>query len=94
MGTPIFYERKFLDQELAFELYDKGYCDQDIADRCGVGRECISRWRRRNGLPGHHVYIRDKKEKHKSTIVELSAEARKHGMTYGQYQVARKEGKL
>lgn len=94
MGNPFFGERRYLDTDKARELYDIGYCDQQIADICNVSREAVSTWRRRNGLVGHSVLYKAVEEKRESTLIELAIEARKHGMTYGQYQVAKKEGWL
>ena len=94
MGEPLFFKRRLLDKEYARELYDMGYCDQQIADNCGVGRECIRDWRRNNGLVGHKVPVKLEKKKTASTLVELEAEARAHGMSYGQYDAARRGGLL
>jgi uncharacterized protein YjcR len=92
MGSPFFGKRRYLDTLKARDLYIKGYCDQQIADVCDVSRDVVREWRKRNGLPGHKTLYKEKKNKHASTLTELAAEARAHGMTYGQYQVARKEG--
>ena len=93
MGEPIFFVRRNLNTELARALYDDGYCDQQIADYCGVAKETVSKWRRNNNLPGHKAPVVEVgKPKKPSTLVELEAEARRHGLTYGQYMVARREG--
>lgn len=95
MGEPRFFSRIRLDPLMARSLYNAGYCDQQIADYCGVSRDSVREWRRRNALPGHGTPYKEKEEeKRKSTLVELAAEARAHGMTYGQYMVARREGKV
>lgn len=94
MGEPIFFKRRLLDKEYARELYDIGYCDQQIADSCGVGRECVSAWRRNNGLEGHKVLYKEKEKKRASTLNEMAAEAKAHGMSYGQYMAARRDGRL
>ena len=90
----ILVKRRCLDTDKARELYDKGYCDQQIADACFVSRDTVTEWRKRNGLVGHKTPYREKKKPHVSTLVKLAAEARAHGMSYGEYMVARKEGKL
>ena len=93
MGAP-FFDRKYLDKERALELYDIGYCDQQIADACEVGVDAVRSWRRKSGLEAHRVpYIKPEK-KQRPTLIELAAEANKRGMSYGEYMVARKEGRL
>lgn len=95
MAGPSFVKRRYLDTAKAIKLYDKGYCDQQIADVCDVAIDTVREWRRRTGLPGHKTPYKPKKKKNqKPTLVETAVEARKHGMTYGQYQVAKKEGWL
>ena len=93
MAEPIFFKRKCLDTERAKELYDKGYCDQQIADICGVSRDAVNVWRRKNKLVGHKAPHKEKKKK-ESTLVEMAVEAKKHGMSYGEYMVAKREGKV
>jgi hypothetical protein len=73
-------------------LYDKGYCDQQIADICDVSRDAVSVWRRKNGLVGYKAP--HKEEKKKSTLVEVAVAAKAHGMSYGEYMVAKREGKV
>lgn len=96
MGEPLFLDRKYIDPVIARRLYEQGYCDQQIADRLGIARETVKEWRRRNDLPGHKRLFKEEvvEVKHVSTLNELAAEAKRLGMTYGQYMVARKEGKL
>ncbi len=94
MKEPIFFRRKNVPEELAKELYDIGYCDQQIADELDVSVDSVRGWRRRSGLEGHKAPYKKPKQNHRSTLVELAAEANAHGMTYGQYMVAKKEGKL
>lgn len=93
MGKP-FFERRYLDKERAIELYNIGYCDRQIADECGVNVDAVRCWRRRMGLVAHKVRYVKPEQRHKPTIVELEAEARKHGMSYGEYTTARRVGKL
>lgn len=95
MSSPLFGKRRYLDTDKARRLYDKGYADQQIADACDVSRDTVREWRKRNNLTGHKTPYKPKsKKKRKLTLTEMAVEARKHGMTYGQYQVARKEGWL
>jgi predicted DNA-binding protein YlxM (UPF0122 family) len=37
--------------ELIQKLYDEGYCDEEIADRIGISKSTVGKWRKRNGLP-------------------------------------------
>lgn len=94
MGSPLFGKRRYLDVVKARELYDKGYCDQQIADDCGVSRESVRMWRIKNGLEGHKSPPREKKKKKESTLVTMAMEASAHGMSYGEYMVARREGRV
>lgn len=95
MGEPRFNNRRRLDRERAWELYDMGYCDQQIADCCNVAFETVREWRRKFGLPGNKTpYKPVKKAKSGPTLDELAAEAKAHGMTYGKYIVAKQEGKV
>lgn len=94
MGVPVFEKRCRLNKERALELYNKGYCDQQIADECDASVGSVREWRRRIGLPGHRVLYKKKTKKRESTLVELAAEAKAHGMSYGEYMAARREGKV
>ena len=84
------FERKrtFLDTERAEELYKQGWCDQQIADECGVSKDTVRLWRKRNDLVGHKAPVKPKKKKHVSNIAAINAEAREHHMSYGQYYMA------
>ena len=33
------------------ELYDKGFCDEEIADKTGISKSTVGNWRKRRGLP-------------------------------------------
>ena len=95
MGTPFFKERRFLDKDMARELYDLGYCDQQIADACDVSLDSVRVWRKKYGLSGHKAPHKTKtKSRTPTTLVEMAAEAKSLGMSYGEYMVARREGKL
>ena len=90
----MFFKRNRLGPIMAEDLWEKGYCDQQIADECGVSKRSISGWRRRNHLSGHSTPYKKEEEKRKSTLTEMAVAAKAHGMSYGEYMVARKEGKL
>ena len=94
MAEAVFFRTKRLDVERARELYDKGYCDQQIADACGVSYEAVRVWRRKSGLEGHLVPYKKKTKSRAPVIIASNAEARAHKMSYGQYVAARREGKL
>lgn len=94
MGNPYFEKRRFLNPDKAKELYDAGYCDQQIADTCDVSRESVRVWRRKNNLKGHKAPHKEPAKHRASTLAEMAAEAQAHGMSYGQYMVERREGKL
>lgn len=88
-------EKSTWDKERAVELYNTGYCDQQIADILGTTYHTVRGWRRKVGLVGHRkTYVVAEKKTDVPSLAELAAEARKHGMTYGQYMVARREGKV
>lgn len=84
MGTIIF-GRKVFDPKRAMELYNMGYTDQEIAKQLDCVKETVRNWRNRNNLA---------KNKEKKSLVELAAEAKAHGMTYGEYMVAKREGNV
>ena len=94
MGEAAFFRKHRLDPNEAKRMYDLGYCDQQIADECGVSRDSVREWRRRNDLAGHSTPYQRKEEKRKSTLVEMAMEAKAHGMSYGEYMVARREGRV
>ena len=84
MGTIIF-GRKVFNPKRAMELYNMGYTDQEIARQLDCVRQTVRNWRNRNNLA---------KNKEKNPLVELAAEAKAHGMTYGEYMVAKREGNV
>ena len=84
MGTIIF-GRKVFDPKRAMELYNMGYTEQEIAKQLDCVKETVRNWRNRNNLA---------KNKEKKSLVELAAEAKAHGMTYGEYMVAKREGNV
>jgi transcriptional regulator with XRE-family HTH domain len=38
-------------EERIQKLYDEGFCDEEIADRIGMSKSTIGKWRKRKGLP-------------------------------------------
>ena len=40
-----------LDREKALILHSQGLCDMEIANRCGVSKSAVHRWRTENNLP-------------------------------------------
>lgn len=95
MREPVFFKKqRFLDKERARELYDIGYCDQQIADLCDVSREAVRCWRKKQKLPSHKALYKEPEKKRESTLIEFAAEAKSHGMSYGQYMAARREGRV
>lgn len=91
------YERRVSwDKEHAQKLYDKGCSDRQIADACGVAVDAVRWWRRSNGLVGNKwPYPKIENEKAPAlSLSKVAAEARAHGMTYGQYMAAKQGGLL
>lgn len=77
-----------IDPKIACSLWEQGMTDAEIAAAFGVTRDSAANWRRRNGL-------KPNVKRSKEDVVELScaqriaainAEARAHGMSYGQWQ--------
>lgn len=93
MAGAMFFTHR-LDKEMAMDLYKKGYCDQQIADKCDVSIGTVREWRKRNNLPGHKAPYKEEKKKRKFTLEDAVREAKKHKMSYGTYMVARREGTL
>ena len=82
------YKRNDWDRELARKLYYEGYCDRQIAELCDTTFYAVRGWRRRGGLEanrGPYPNAKKKKKKPVSSLSEMAAEAKAHGMTYGQY---------
>lgn len=87
MGTIIF-GRKTFSKERAMELYKMGYTDQEIAKQLGCVKETARRWRQKNCL------VKNADKKDPPSLIELAAEAKTHGMTYGEYMAAKREGRV
>lgn len=83
---------KKIDCERARELYDEGLCDSEIATGCGVSRNSVTNWRKREGLPRNKPPKKkpekkpEKRRRAKSQLSIDAAEARKLGMNYGMYK--------
>ena len=87
MAGTIIFGRKFLNEERAMELYNMGCTDQEIANQLDCVKETVRRWRRKNNL------AKNEEKKAPPSLIELAAEANAHGMTYGEYMAARREGR-
>lgn len=72
-----------LDKEMALDLYNRGLCDRDIAEECGVKSATVGEWRRKQGLPPNKP---PKPTGEMSSIARDNAEARRLGMNYGAYK--------
>jgi len=76
--------RVMLDCERAMHWYNMGLIDREIAEKCGVGRKAVTDWRTRTCLPPNatiHV------KKVSMTLLDWdAAQARKHGVTYGEWK--------
>ena len=71
-----------LNGDLAMDAYVKGKTDAEIARICSVRVETARAWRKRMGLDPN-----TKPKRRELTPLERDAiEARKRGMTYGQYK--------
>ena len=81
-------KKKFLNQEYAMMRYKEGATDQEIADETGVSKDTVALFRKRLRLPPNQKKVEKKaKEVRKmSRIAQDNAEARKHGMNYGEYK--------
>ena len=76
--------RHLLDTNLALKLYNMGLTDKEIAHCCGVDMSNVCRWRHVHGLR----YNREGEERAMGAMEQLTidaVEARRLGMTYGQY---------
>lgn len=94
MGRPTIEERCPFDTDRALKLYEAGFSDNEIANILDVDFWAIKKWRMVNGLKGHthRAKIVEEKPKPVQTLAEVAVEARKHGMSYGQYVDAKRRG--
>ena len=74
--------RIMLDHEFAMELYRHGLTDAEIAKQSGVYAKTVGKWRNRMGLPPNKA----KRRRKLSSLSSDAAEARRLGLTYGQYK--------
>lgn len=51
-------------------LYEQGLLDKEIAERTGVTRAAIWRWRRDRNLPSHHVEKNTEREKLRTELLQ------------------------
>ena len=78
---------KFLNQEYAMMRYKEGATDREIADETGATVYTVYQFRKRNSLPPNRKKVEKQKPERKlSPLARDNAEARKHGMNYGQYK--------
>ena len=79
---------KRIEVSFAVDLYEEGYTDAEMAKKLGVTPSGVVDWRRRMGLPPNK-----KRDRRKLTPLERdAAEAKKRGMTYGQYKASQTIG--
>ena len=88
------------------ELYDMGLTDREIAYEMDADHTSVQKHRRSLGLPSNwskaevrSAYCSTRKEKrHRKvpakSLVEVAREAKERGMSYGEYMVAQREGRL
>ena len=77
---------KFLNQEYAMMRYKEGATDREIADETGATVCTVYQFRKRNSLPPNRKKAEKPKPECKlSPLARDNAEARKHGMNYGEY---------
>ena len=80
-------QKRFLNQKYAMMRYKEGATDQEIAEETGVCKETVTLFRKRNFLPPNRKKVeKSKPERRLSPLARDNAEARKHGMNYGQYK--------
>ncbi len=73
-----------LDCERAMRFYRLGMIDREIAQRCGVSSQAVANWRCRSCLPSNAA-----RPTGTAIITPLdwdAAQARKHGVTYGEWR--------
>ena len=97
-GATFFKSKKRIDVNLAALMYERGWCDQRIADELEIPLISASGWRRRRGLPANptngYVAKADREAKPVNTLAKKAAAAKKLGMSYGEFDTALREGKV
>lgn len=81
-----FKKKHPLDRDLALRLYYEGRTDEEIASECDVVTQTIERWRREIGLAPN---VKPKRKAPMSKLAIAVAEARRRGLSYGQYMANR-----
>lgn len=80
-------KKKFLNKEYAMMRYNEGATDREIAEETGVTKYAVCQFRKRNSLPPNRKKAEKPKPECKiSPLARDVAEARRHGMNYGQYK--------
>ena len=84
-------KRKVIDDRTAWEHYNAGETDAQIAEACGVHKNTVNNWRRRQGLLSHSPQNkaraeREKKARELPPLARDARAAREAGLTYGQYK--------
>lgn len=87
-------KKRVIDEGMAWHHYNAGKADAEIADACGVHKNTVANWRRRNKLHANtpqklkkeQQAERKKKERVLSPLEQDARAAREAGMTYGQYK--------
>lgn len=80
-----------IDKKIACSLWEQGFTDAEIAGAFGVAKTSVAEWRRKNGLKPNAKRPKQNEETLDCAqrIAATNAEARAHGMTYGQLMAAR-----
>ena len=79
-------KKRYLNQDYAMMRYNEGATDQEIAEETGVTKYTVCQFRKRNSLPPNRKKAeKPKPERKLSPLARDNAEARKHGMNYGEY---------
>ena len=96
MGTKINLggRQRVIDERIAWDCYKAGKTDAEIAQACGVHKNTVANWRRRNTLHANtpqkkqkeEQAARKKKERVLSPLEQDAKAAREAGLTYGQYK--------
>ena len=74
--------RMMLDRERAMYWYNMGLNDKQIAEKCDVGKQAVYTWRTQMCLPPN---ARIRRVRKMSSLDWNAIQARKHGVTYGQW---------
>lgn len=96
MGTKINLggRQRVIDERTAWDCYKAGKTDAEIAQACGVHKNTVANWRRRNTLHANtpqkkqkeEQAARKKKERVLTPLEQDAKAAREAGLTYGQYK--------